>query len=1000
MRLRTLAIVAAAVLAATTATAQVQRGTIEGVVKDTSGAVLPGVTIEAKSAAGAALSTVSDATGTFRFPSVQPGVYQVSATLAGFRSASVPNVDVALGAIRKVDFALAVAGVAETVNVVAESPVVDTRQNTRSTDIRAEQIDLLPHGRDFTTLVTQAPGANNEAKLGGLSIDGASAGENRYIVDGMETTNLQNGLSGKGVIADFVEEVQVHSSGYTAEYGGAMGGVINVVTRSGSNDWHGYGLFNWQGDTLEKGRSLTGRTGYPTLRQNLNDSNIAEYITYPEDSYNRVEPSAAGGGPLSKNRAWFFAAYQPVIIPMERTLTPLGSTSPVTVKRTDQVQNIIANQTAQLGADLRSRVAFNNSWSKQRGILPTLDGTDPVGTNYAKTSTFPNWTLSGNVDWVASPKVFFGVRGGYYDSDQHDSNVTEEPRIIFSNTTNIGLPGVPATLQRATNFASIPAGANNKVERDQQTRAYFQADATWYGRLGGQHQFKFGVQADRLGNSVLSGEARNRVTIRWDTPLPSGRPLTRGPFGYYSVRSNAVDPKKGFITEGDVHTTNIGLFVQDAWTVASRLTINAGLRTERERVPTYTSGVDIPKFGVDFSFKDKLAPRVGFAYDVRGDGRTKAFGSWGIFYDIFKLELPRGSFGGDKWLEYYYTLDTPDWTTLVSSSGCPPACAGTLIRGPIDFRHPSFGSDAIEPALKPMKQQEATFGVDHELANHMAASVRYVHKQLDRAIDDTGSLDDQGNEIYIIANPGEGLTKLAFAGVAMPLPQRDYDSVEFALERRLSNNWFLRTSYLWSRLFGNYTGLSQSDENGRTSPNVGRAYDFPLMMFTGTGQASYGRLPTDRPHQFKTQFIYVFPTGTSVGLNEYVASGIPMTREIGVIPPSNYPVQYLGRFSDGRTDMYSQTDLYVQHEIKLAGTRRLQFNANVQNLFNQQAATSKFTTQQKSTSLTIDEAPFYAGRLNFATLIQQQNIAIDPRFLLNSDFQLPITARVGVKILF
>src|SRR5204862_4277383 len=127
--------------------------------------------------------------------------------------------------IKKVDFALPVAGVAETVKVTAESPMIDVKQSSRNTNIRAEQVELLPKGRDFTTLVTQAPGANQEAKLGGLSIDGASAGENRYIIDGMETTNLQSGVSGKSVIADFVEEVQVKSSGYTAEFGGAMGGV-------------------------------------------------------------------------------------------------------------------------------------------------------------------------------------------------------------------------------------------------------------------------------------------------------------------------------------------------------------------------------------------------------------------------------------------------------------------------------------------------------------------------------------------------------------------------------------------------------------------------------------------------------------------------------------------------------------------------------------------------------------------------------------------------------
>ena len=116
--------------------------------------------------------------------------------------------------------------------------------------------------------MTQAPGANQEAKLGGLSIDGASAGENRYIIDGIETTNLQNGTSGKNVIVDFIEEVQVKSSGYTAEFGGATGGVINAVTKSGTNDFHGTALYNFQGSALEGARR-------PTLRQNLTNSNIA-----------------------------------------------------------------------------------------------------------------------------------------------------------------------------------------------------------------------------------------------------------------------------------------------------------------------------------------------------------------------------------------------------------------------------------------------------------------------------------------------------------------------------------------------------------------------------------------------------------------------------------------------------------------------------------------------------------------------------------------------------
>jgi hypothetical protein len=239
MRVRTLAALMVALLLASPIAAQEIRGSIEGVVRDSSGAVLPGVTVELKSEGGAVLSTTSDSTGSFRFPTVAPGTYVVTATLASFMPGTVNDVRVGLGQIKKVDFALALQGVTESVQVTAESPLVDVRQTARQTNIRAEQVELLPKGRDFTTLVTQAPGANNETKLGGLSIDGASAGENRYIVDGIETTDLQSGISGKRLIADFVEEVQVKSSGYTAEFGGATGGVVNVVTKSGSNSLRG-----------------------------------------------------------------------------------------------------------------------------------------------------------------------------------------------------------------------------------------------------------------------------------------------------------------------------------------------------------------------------------------------------------------------------------------------------------------------------------------------------------------------------------------------------------------------------------------------------------------------------------------------------------------------------------------------------------------------------------------------------------------------------------------
>src|SRR5439155_806831 len=185
---------------------------------------------------------------------------------------------------------------------------------------------------------------------------------------------------------------------------------------------------------------------------------------------------------------------------------------PINVDQKDQTQFLTVNQTSQISDNVRSRVAFNDSWRKLTGLLPSLDGSDQAGTPYGKTSTLPNWSASGNLDWVASPKVFVGLRGGYYNADQHDTNVPLAPRFIFSNTTNIGLAGVPVELQRPSNFASLPAGGNSVSERDQQTRAFFQADSTIYAhasgehKFTGEHQFKFGVQLDRLGNNVLNGE--------------------------------------------------------------------------------------------------------------------------------------------------------------------------------------------------------------------------------------------------------------------------------------------------------------------------------------------------------------------------------------------------------------------------------------------------------------------------------------------------------------
>jgi hypothetical protein len=979
-------------LAALPVVAQEQSGAIEGTIRDSAGAAVPGASVQARSSTGASVSTVTNSAGDFRFPALAPGKYEITANLTGFAPGKVSDINLSLGQVMSVNLTLSVGAVAETIQVTAEAPLIDVKQSARFANIRDELIDKMPKGRNFTTLVTQAPGANDEGKLGGLSIDGASAGENRFIIDGAETTNLRNGTSGKALITDFIEEVQVKSSGYTAEYGGSTGGVINVLTKSGTNAWHGEVLSYLASDSLDANRR-------PTLRVNPLDSTKAEYITYPKDTYTRLDPGFNLSGPLARNKAWLFLGYQPGLQKTDRTVVFRSDRVERTRREDYKIHYFTGNLTTQLGTDTRARLAANFSPSKTAGLLPALDGTSNPLANFDVTTNRSNTTVSLNLDHNVASNFFLSARGGLFRSDINDEGIHEGPRFLFQRS-NVGLAGVPANLQQARGYANVLT--NNKSEKDVQSRLSAQMDASYFTSFGGQHAFKAGIQLDRIGNDVSVGETGNFVQIYWNEALNTSAGAQRGQFGYYRVRSNGVEPKRGFVTLGNVHSNNIGLFIQDAWSLNDRLTLNLGLRTENERIPSMSSDPSIPDAAIKYGFADKLAPRVGFAWDVKGDARWKVYGSWGLFYDITKLELTRGSFGGDKWLEYWYTLDTADWPNLVAGAGCPPACPGRLIQGPTDFRHPSNdpSENAIDPDIQPFRLQEAVFGIEHELTKVLSVSARYVHKQIDVAVEDIGSLDAAGNEIYTIGNPGVGLAAETGFGPAFPKAKRDYDAVELAFNKRMANNWSARVSYLWSRLFGNYAGLSQSDENGRTSPNVGRSFDYPIMVFNESAQPVEGPLATDRPHQFKAQLIYSFKFGTSVGLGAYVASGIPMTREAAFVSGSAFPVQYLGRGSDGRTPTYSQVDLNVRHEFRLGGSKMLAVEANIDNVFDQDAVTNRFVTQLASgQAINLSPEAFFLG-FNTAQLIAAQKIPLDPRFLMDSGFQGGRSIRFGARFRF
>lgn len=926
------------------ASAQEQSGSIVGVVKDLSGAVLPGVNVEAKSPnAIIVYSVLSDSQGRYRFPALPPGVYEVSGTLQGFVADKVSDAVVQLGKQLTIELTMKVGGVSESVTVSASSPIIDLKANAATASVDAEMIALIPKGRGLLSVLTQIPGTNNEGRGGGLMIDGASGSENRVLVDGVDRTNARTGsataISGTEIVVqDFIETVQVKQSGYNAEYRAALGGVVNAVTRSGSNTFHGsaaayYTDNKWLGAVR------------PTLRAVPTNAALAEYIKTPRDKSYQADYVMQVGGPILKNRVWFFAGYAPQYYPSTRTVT---WNTPGTNEKTQTFKNGDPNNktynyniTGQLMNSLRGRFTGNNE--TQRGALG-LPGIEPNGTSNSNANTFnprsPLYTAqfqnaySGVLDWVATDSTYVNLTAGYisYGLQSEGGTFYNGTRRTFS-TTNVGLLDVPTNLQNVSGFADN--NSNSFTTADDYQRFNLSLDATKYATWKGNHAIKVGGLYERIGNNVSLGQQALNIAFNWNATLVTTQnvPVT-GKYGYFVVSRQ--------FTGGDIKETNLSFFVQDQWTVNNKLTLNYGVRLEHEEIPSYNPNAP----GIEFGWGDKIAPRFGFAYDIKGDGRTKAYGSYGVFYDTMKLEMPRGAWGGEKWVSHYYTLDSFNWPTIdcLGAQGEGGCTGGTFIES-INFRHTSNepGSEigAVDPDLKPTRKHEYTLGIDRELGTRMSVGVRYVHKAWDQTIDDIGVCAPGSQvcgEVYNIANPGLGIGKNPIDGPYPSVPKvvNVYDGVELVLRKRYSSNWQATSSVLISRLYGNYGGLASSDENGRQAPNVSRYYDSLFLSFDQTGAEAKGRLNTDRPVQFKLQAAYTTPWGTNVGANFFAMSGLLQS---STVTYQGVPIYFNGRGDLGRTPMLNQTDLMVSHDFKLRGSAGFGLMVNVTNLFDQDTVT-------------------------------------------------------------
>ncbi|MDP3731330.1 MAG: hypothetical protein Q8R34_02445, partial [bacterium] len=766
-------------------------------------------------------------------------------------------------------------------------------------------------------------------------------------------------------------------------------------------------LYSWF-DVLNAGPN-------PSLRFDPFDDDVAEYFQNSRDGYRFLNPGYTLGGPVIKDRIWFFSSYFYQGSRTDRSVKFLadGKTRDfVSRQRQDFALNKV--DFAPFG-NLKGSFSYYYKPLKTMGLLPSQQGTDSPNSPFSqKGYRRPASSYQWQLDYIVSNKLLLGGFGGYHYSNFKDYGTPRGTYYAFANSNlNVNLPIPDSFRYSAGNITDN----NIQTVQDIYSRHNANLVASYFteglGFLPGQHNIKAGYDLNRLHNSPVADTWPDGFIIMvWDRERRkiTGPGSSRGELGYYVNRV--------FGTAGHVASSNQGLFLQDSWQVkwgfASRLTLNVGLRTEKEFVPSFRNDSGIASKAIQFDFADKIAPRLGLAFDPTGKGDTTIRFSYGVYHDVMKYELPRGSFGGDKWKDYVYKLEDPNFFNI-RPRPAPNSQAGNFpgdLIEVVDWRIPSNDpeNNLVDPNLKPVRLHAFDFDMERTYRSSWIYGLRLVRKVLDRTVEDVGTLTDHG-ELYRITNPGFGASldphnfPSDFPERVTPRAKRNYNAMELKLERR-EQEYLVSASYTFSRLDGNYGGLASSDENGRTSPNVNRYFDLPWMNYDSNGKLVYGRLATDRPHLFKFFGSYGLKSRfgtTQISPVLFLMSGTPLSTEAQII--SSTPVFVNGRGDMGRTPVFSNTDLKISQDFKVSSARdnlKIRLEAVVGNLFNQRTVTNKVSNylHPNDGQIQFDNMADAFKGYDYEALRLEQELRTDPRYGMASGFQSPRSIRIGLHFIF
>jgi hypothetical protein len=941
-------------------------GSITGRLKAADTSVVSGAEITARDpATGFTRKVKADADGAYRLPFLPVGTYTLEASKDGKSLGTLENVTVNLGVATTADMDLGGESLA-VITVVASrvQNAIDVSSTETATNITREELDRLPVERDLTSVAQLAPGlTRGDSAFGGVSFGGSSVAENSVYINGLNVTDFYNRVGYSSVPYAFYKEFQIKTGGYSVEFGRTTGGVINAVTRAGTNE------FDFGTEVVWEPSFAQGKGGnYYSPDSTDADSLPQSYRIYQYDEYDRANATVYASGPIIKDKLFFFALYE------ARRYEPVNTDNPGT--------NFFEGLSDEgfWGAKIDWQISDKHllellAFSDENRTLSDGYRFDlPTGARGAYTGT--TYSDSGGLNWAAtytgylaeglSMKVLYGENER--DAATGSPADTDCNRILDARgtSTNIGCTNTTQVLTRTD------------------TREAARIDFEW---VLGDHQLRFGLDretntsdhiqfypgSDRLLYEIFrvgaSGATVNGV------PLPAGTEYVR-------TRQNEVF--------GSFETINSAYYLEDNWSITDNFVLNAGLRMEAFDNKTAEGDSYI-------KIDDMLAPRLGFSWDMKGDGRMKLFGNAGRYFlpvaNVINIKQA-GAFLDERTFyrlagfeSYEYNGQTYQRPILGAQFGPVDNSQGDGTVG--DFR------GEVDRDMDPVYQDELILGFQQMIGDSWSYGVRGIYRNLHNAIDDmrilsTGVVcNGRPNRAgFVMGNPGDPLTiftdtdcngpggaqgdndgwvtvDLATNGWAyfsspngggtymgtitgFPEPERTYKALELVVDRAWDSKWSLNASYTLAYSEGNAEGPVNSDFNfgdsGRTE-----AFDDPWVQIGGNGY-----LPNDHRHAFKLRGSYGIGESWRIGTSMSAISGRPISAQgVGnpfdghsfhsfyvctancTAPVGQRVYEFNPRGSEGRTPWVYDVSANVTWQRSL-GFADAQVRLTVYNLLNQQ----------------------------------------------------------------